>query len=80
MAGESVPILLGAIPVFEMIMTKWEKISANHPHLMPFIKPGLDWAYRYYGHMDHTHAYVIAMHKQLYLSNRTANDCILNMS
>jgi hypothetical protein len=61
MSGEGTPILSGAIPAFEMFMTKWEKLGNEHPHLKPFIKPGLDWAYRYYNRMDRTTAYIVAM-------------------
>ena len=68
MSGETMPILSGAIPAFEMFMTKWEKLGDVHPHLKPFIQPGLDWAYMYYDRMDHTCAYIIAMCKLVYLS------------
>jgi hypothetical protein len=61
MSAESNPILSGAIPAFEMFMTVWEKISRDNPHLERFIKNGLDWAYMYYGRMDRTKAYIIAM-------------------
>jgi hypothetical protein len=53
--------LLGAIPAFEMFMTKWEKLGNGSKDLKPYIKPGLDWAYKYYGYMDHTTAYIVAM-------------------
>lgn len=69
MAGESMPILSGAVPAFEMFMTKWEKISEDHVRLKPFIQPGLEWAYKYYGRMDRTRAYVISMRKQIYFRN-----------
>jgi hypothetical protein len=68
MSGDRMPILSGAIPAFEMFMTKWEKLAKDFPHLQPFIQPGLDWAYMYYNRMDRTTAYIIAMCKQLYLS------------
>ena len=61
MSGESTPILCGAIPAFEMFMSQWEKIAKDHPCLEPIVQPGLDWAYLYYGRMDRTRAYVIAM-------------------
>ena len=57
------PILSGAIPAFEMFMTKWEKLGVECPRLKPFIQPGLDWAYKYYKRMDRTTAYIIAMCK-----------------
>ena len=47
-------------------MTKWEKL-AKTKGLEPFVKAGLDWAYKYYNRMDHTKAYVVAMCKQIYL-------------
>jgi hypothetical protein len=61
MLAESNPILSGAIPAFELFMTVWEKLSLDNPHLERFIKNGLDWAYMYYGRMDRTKAYIIAM-------------------
>jgi hypothetical protein len=61
MSGESNPILSGAIPAFEMFMSTWEKIIRDHPRLKPIVQPGLDWTYRYYGRMDRTRAYIIAM-------------------
>ena len=67
MSKESTPVLCCAIPAFEMFMTRWEKILQDHPGLEKYIKPGLDWAYRYYGRMDRTRAYVITMCKRLCL-------------
>jgi hypothetical protein len=61
MSGERTPILSGAIPAFEMFMSRWENLIQDHPRLKPLIKPGLDWAYMYYGRMDRTRAYIIAM-------------------
>ncbi len=63
MSGETTPILSGAIPAFEMFMTGWEKASKDHPALTDLIQPGLDWAYMYYGRMDRTRAYIVAMCK-----------------
>ena len=64
MAAERTPVLSGAIPAFELFMLQWEKLSREHPRLKALIQPGLNWAYMYYGHMDHTKAYIIAMCKQ----------------
>ena len=61
MSGERTPILCSAIPVFKMFMTTWEKIVEDHPNLAPLVRPGLDWAYKYYGRMDRTRAYVVTM-------------------
>lgn len=66
MSGESTPILSGAIPVFEMFMTTWEKLAMKNPKLKPIVQAGLEWAYKYYNRMDHTKAYVVAMCKQIY--------------
>ena len=63
MSGENTPILAGAIPAFESFMTGWEKASEDHLHLTELIQPGLDWASMYYGRMDRTRAYIIAMCK-----------------
>jgi hypothetical protein len=64
MSGERTPILCGAIPAFEMFMTTWEKMCREHTHLEKYIRPGLEWAYRYYARMDRTGAYMITMRKQ----------------
>lgn len=66
MSAESTPILSGAIPAFEMFMTKWEKLADEHTKLKPFVQPGLDWTYKYYDRMDQTRAYVVAMCKRIY--------------
>jgi len=63
MSGESTPILCGAIPSFEMFMMSWEGLLERHPNLSKYIEPGLEWASKYYGHMDHTRAYIITMCK-----------------
>lgn len=67
MSGESTPLLCGAIPAFEMFMTRWENIIAEHPRLGRLVRPGLDWAYKYYGRMDRTRAYFVAMRQQIHL-------------
>jgi hypothetical protein len=64
MSGEKTPILAGAIPAFEMFMSGWEKAGEDHPRLTHLIQPGLDWASMYYGRMDRTKAYIIAMCKR----------------
>jgi hypothetical protein len=63
MSGESSPLLSGAIPAFELFMTRWEKLKEEKPHLMQFIDKGLDLAYKYYKQMNHTHAYIVTMCK-----------------
>jgi hypothetical protein len=60
MSGETTPLLSGAIPAFEMFMTRWETMS-QRAELKSIIAPGLEWATRYYGRMDRTCAYIIAM-------------------
>lgn len=63
MSNERVPVLSGAIPSFETFMSQWEKLITDHPHLEDLVKPGLDLCYEYYGRMDRTIAYIIAMCK-----------------
>jgi len=63
MSNERMPILAGAIPSFEMFMSRWEKLATEHPHMEHLIQPGLDLTYEYYGRMDRTRAYIIAMRK-----------------
>jgi len=55
MSGESTPSLSGAIPSFEVFMTKWESLGNNpeKPHMMDLVRPGLKWAYKYYARMDY---------------------------
>jgi hypothetical protein len=62
MSEESTPVLSGAIPSFELFISQWEMLSTNHLCLQPLIKPGLKLAYTYYGWMDRTSSYIIAMH------------------
>ena len=60
MSGETTPILSGAIPAFELFISKWEQLSTDFPRL---IASGLEWATIYYIRMDRTRAYIIAMRK-----------------
>jgi hypothetical protein len=64
MSSESTPILSGAIPAFEMFMTKWESFLKIGT-LKPYVKPALECAYGYYGRMDRTRAYVVSMCKYI---------------
>jgi hypothetical protein len=57
------PVLAGTIPSFEMLMSQWEAIKEDMPHLAPFIDKGLQTAYKYYKKMDQTNAYAVAMCK-----------------
>ncbi|CAA7261627.1 unnamed protein product [Cyclocybe aegerita] len=61
MCGEQTPILVNAIPAFEMFMTAWERLGEKFPHLEPYTKVGVEWAVKYYNKMDLTKACVIAM-------------------
>jgi hypothetical protein len=63
MSGESCPLLSGAIPAFEIFMSRWENLKVDKPRLARFIDKGLEWAYKYYKRMDRTRAYIIAMCK-----------------
>lgn len=63
LAKEVTPVLAGALPVFEIFMTKWDTLALKKPWLKPFIDEGTEWAKKYYVRMDDTDAYVIAMCK-----------------
>ena len=63
MSYESTPVLLRAISDFEMFMTEWEKLGAQHEILKFWMEIGLDWAKKYYIRMDETDAYVVTMCK-----------------
>ena len=67
MSSESRPVLSRAVPAFELFMTAWENLRDSNKHMKPFILVGLYWANHYYGRMDNTRAYVIAMCKSLFL-------------
>ena len=61
MSAESMPVLSGAVPSFEIFMTQWERLRAEFPALKFWVDIGLEWAKKYYVRMDDTDAYVVAM-------------------
>lgn len=61
MSTERTPILSGAVPCLEMLMTAWEQLGEKNPDLAPFTSVALDWAVKYYKKMDQTSAYVVTM-------------------
>lgn len=61
LAKEATPVLSGAVPAFELFMTKWESLAEKFENLGHFIEVGLVKAREYYAKMDHTRAYVIAL-------------------
>lgn len=63
MSSESLPVLGGALPSFELLMIQWESLATNAPQCAPYLKVGLEWARDYYQRMGQTHAYVVAMCK-----------------
>jgi hypothetical protein len=65
MSSESMPVLSGAVPSFEIFMTRWEKLRTAYPRLKLWIDVGLEWATKYYNRMDDTDAYVVAMRESL---------------
>ena len=75
MSAESMPVLSGAVPSFEIFMTRWEQLCTKYPELKPWVDVGLEWAQKYYTHMDDTDAYVVAMCELLLssLSNLNVN-------
>ena len=73
MSSENNPILCGAIPAFETFMTAWEKVTRTP--LKKYAQPGLECAYKYYGRMDRTRAYIVTMCKWVCLH---ASDYLAN--
>ena len=63
MLSESTPVLLHTISSFEMFMTDWETLRAEHSILKFWMEIGLQWAKKYYIRMDETDAYVVTMCK-----------------
>jgi hypothetical protein len=61
MSAESTPVLSGVVPSFEIFMSSWEKLGREYLRLTNIIAIGLDSAYKYYGRMDRTKAYIISM-------------------
>ena len=61
MSAESMSVLSGAVLSFKTFMAQWEKLHDKFPVLRPLIKIGLEWAKKYYTHMDDTNVYVVAM-------------------
>jgi hypothetical protein len=61
MSKESIPVLSGAILLFEMFMTCWEELAAENECMQPLVKAGLEAANKFYLWMDHTSSYIIAM-------------------
>jgi hypothetical protein len=63
MSKEKTPVLAGAVPSFERFMTSWERLAEKNQHLVPAIKVGLKFTYKYYKKMDDTSAYMVVMCK-----------------
>ncbi len=68
MSAESMPVLSGAVPSFEIFMTRWEKLRDKFPKLAPWVNIGLEWAEKYYNRMDDTDVYVVVMCESLLIS------------
>jgi hypothetical protein len=64
LSQESNPVLVAAIPLFEMFMSHWETLI-NHPknlkHMKASIEAGLATMYKQYKKIDHTNVYIIVM-------------------
>ena len=71
LSKEKTPVLAGVIPVFEVFLTKLEKLAVAKFHLKPWIDEGLKWAIKYYCRFDLTNAHVIAMCKSSFTSKST---------
>lgn len=73
MSAESMPVLSGAVPSFEHLMTRWEALRSKYPALELWVDIGLKWAHKYYTRMDDTDAYVVAMCELLFSSLSNLN-------
>jgi hypothetical protein len=60
MSAESMPVLSGAVAIFEIFMSTWER-HRKDPRVKPWVDIGLKWARKYYCIMDQTDAYIVTM-------------------
>ena len=63
LSSESQLHLSHTTPIFELLMSSWEKTVSEIPRLKPWIDHALGWVYNYYKCMDNKDAYVLAMCK-----------------
>jgi hypothetical protein len=61
MSVEYMPVLSGAVGIFEIFMSQWEELGKEFSKLTPWINIGLYWAKKYYKFMDDTDAYIVTM-------------------
>lgn len=63
MSSDKTPVLAGAVPSFEHLMSIWEDMATEDSmqDVAPAIKAALKRAYKYYNRMDHTSAYIVSM-------------------
>ena len=84
MTSESQLRLGAAVSMFELLMSSWEKLAADVPHLKPWIDHALGWVYKYYQHMDSKNIYILAMCKFLisYSTNTTLSyfETVVNLA
>lgn len=69
MSAESMPVLSGAVAIFEIFMSQWEELGKEFNRLTPWINVGLYWAKKYYKFMDETDAYIVTMGEFFILSH-----------
>lgn len=61
MSSERTPLLSNAVPAFEELIERWEKIAILIPHCAPLINVGLTWADKYDERMGAIDAYAVSM-------------------
>jgi hypothetical protein len=83
MAAENALLLAAAIPAFELFVTAWKNMAINPTviaeGIVPFIRPGLTIAKKYYDLFMETDAYIIAMCKsnlQQFMCNALTLSCV----
>ncbi|KAL4064004.1 hypothetical protein V8B97DRAFT_1876341, partial [Scleroderma yunnanense] len=61
MSHDTLPVLSHAVPTIETVIVQWEHLSTHLSQCVLYIKVGLEYAKKYYPHMDKTNAYAIMM-------------------
>jgi hypothetical protein len=63
---EKTPTLCNALPAFEAMITKWERMQLEYPQIAHIIQKGLDKLGSYQERFERVPAYVLAMSKSFF--------------
>ncbi|KIM66087.1 hypothetical protein SCLCIDRAFT_111706, partial [Scleroderma citrinum Foug A] len=61
MSSKSQLQLRAAVPMFELLISSWEKLAKDLPRLKPWVDHALGWVYTYYQRMNNRDVYILAM-------------------